>query len=104
MVVVDGEEQIIIRCQEHQCQWWCGLSDTENEGSWVNANTEEVTMMRTSDKINLTVVTAHQEVDLVFTIWEANEPNGREFENCIETRLKSFPNGTIEYLCLPTQD
>ena len=39
----------------------------------------------------------HQVVDLTYTIWGANEPNGREYENCIETRLKSFSNGTQKY-------
>ena len=33
-----------IRCTDQQCTWWCGLSDTENESSWVNANTKEVTV------------------------------------------------------------
>ena len=39
----------------------------------------------------------HQVVHLTYTIWGANEPNGREYENCIETRLKSFSNGTQKY-------
>ena len=42
----------------------------------------------------------HQEVDLTYTIWGANEPNGRKYENCIETRLRSFPNGTMRYVAL----
>ena len=41
-----------------------------------------------------------QVVDLSYSIWGANEPNGREYENCIETRLKSFPNGTQKYHAL----
>ena len=32
------------RCTEQQCTWWCGLSDTERENSWVDANTKKVTM------------------------------------------------------------
>ena len=48
--VGDGEDNafkhiIIIRCTKHECTWWCGLSDAENENSWVNANTKEVTMI-----------------------------------------------------------
>ena len=34
--------RVYSRCIDEQCTWWCGLSDTENEGSWVNVNTKEV--------------------------------------------------------------
>ena len=34
--------RVYLRCIDEQCTWWCGLSDTENEGSWVNVNTKEV--------------------------------------------------------------
>ena len=35
---------VVARCTEQQCTWWCGLSDTENESSWVDANTKKVTI------------------------------------------------------------
>ena len=94
---MDYNRADLLRCIDQTCKWWCGLSDTENEGSWVNANTKEVTMVKST---SLFWRDGHQEVDLTYTIWGANEPNGREYENCIETRLRSFPNGTMRYVTL----
>ena len=60
IIVVQFQEQILTRCREQECRWWCGLSDTEKESSWVNANTKQVTMLRTPDENTIIIVAVNR--------------------------------------------
>ena len=69
------------RCLASRCDWWCGITDRAVEGTWRNVND-------------------NTEPDLAGMAWGNNEPNGRNYENCLETRLKTFTNGTTKYVYL----
>ena len=49
-------------------RFWCGLTDQKENGVWLNVNNEEV-------------------LETERGWWLAGEPNGREQENCVETKL-----------------
>ena len=74
-VVLEGNKS----CVERRCEWWCGITDAMEEDIWRDAN-------------------HNTKIDLSYQPWGANEPNGRQYENCIETRFKAFPNRTARYI------
>jgi hypothetical protein len=71
--------EVAARCEDTECQWWCGLTDAVEENIWRNVNDQSV-------------------AKLTYAPWGPNEPNGRDYENCIEARFKVSPNGTEKYM------
>ena len=55
-------------CLNEMYFFWCGLSDKMTEDVWLNVNNNE-------------------EIQNIGKPWHSGEPNGRDQENCIETRL-----------------